>query len=320
VLAVGWCVANQMVEGAGGALKFGWSGEARTAPLNNLMLSLGPALVAAMVGLFVSVLPPKGGNSRESKESSAAPRESSAEFTHNSVVSAFRRNLPAALLAVTSLLLMHFVRLDVDASWVGFRAGQMFLVAVPPLVASGLAASGGWRRIAIGTAALALLAGAPTTIIDAYNAQDITNFSDSPIGPWTVTVTRDEQEGLDWIRHMTPPAAIVQMEPMVRGRNTWSLIPSFAQRRMAAGRPISLLGGTADESEYARKSVLVRTMYETPNSAAAWNIARALRVQYVWVDQVERKAYPAGVAKFASSPQLFEPVFKNAEVAIYHVH
>ena len=35
--------------------------------------------------------------------------------------------------------------------------------------------------------------------------------------------------------------AIVQMEPMVRGREHWTLIPSFAGRRMAAGLPISLL-------------------------------------------------------------------------------
>jgi hypothetical protein len=214
---------------------------------------------------------------------------------------------------------MYFVRLNVDSSWVGFRAGQMFLVAVPVLIASGLAATGAWRRIAVVTTVLALLAGAPTTIIDAYNAQDISNFSESPIGPWTVTITHDEAEGLDWIRRTTQPAAIVQMEPMVRGRTTWSLIPSFAQRRMAAGQPISLLGGTDAGSEYAEKSARVKAMYETPNAAQAWNLARALRIEYVWVDQVERKAYPAGVAKFEASPQLFDPQFKNGEVTIYRV-
>src|SRR5204863_1564766 len=135
-------------------------------------------------------------------------------------------------------------------SWVGFRAGQMFLVAVPVLIASGLAAAGAGRRIAVATGLLALLAGAPTTMIDAYNAQDITNFSQSPIGPWTVTVTRDQSDGLEWLRTTTRPDAIVQMEPIVRARTTWSLIPSFAQRRMAAGRPISLLGGTTEGTEY----------------------------------------------------------------------
>jgi hypothetical protein len=305
-LALAWCAGNQMVEGGGSALQFGRLGQARDTTFANLMLSLGPALVAAAVGLAVSFLPPKGGTYRESKESS--------------VVSAFRRNVPALLLAVISLGLLYFVRLNVDSSWVGFRAGQMFLVAVPVLIARGFVVTGIWRRVAIVTAVAALLAGAPTAIIDAYNAQDITNFSESPIGPWTVTVTREESEGLEWLRRTTPATAIVQMEPMVRARQTWSLIPSFAQRRMAAGQPISLLGGTAEkDTEYREKSERVRTMYATQNAQEAWDIARSLRVDYVWVDRVERTAYPSGVAKFDTAPQHFAPAFKNSEVSIYRV-
>ena len=309
-LALAWCAGNQMVEGGGSALQFGRLGEARNTTVANLMLSLGPALVAAAVGLAVSLLPQEGGNYGESQASGGPAR---------SVASAFRWSLPATLLAVTSLFLMYFVRLNVDSSWVGFRAGQMFLVAVPVLIAHGLVATGIRRRAAMVTAAVALLAGAPTTIIDAYNAQDISNFSDSPIGPWTITVTRDESEGLEWLRKTTPASAIVQMEPMVRGRTTWSLIPSLAQRRMAAGQPISLLGGTAEGTEYREKSERVRTMYATENAQQAWDIARSLRIDYVWVDQVERKAYRAGLAKFASSPRQFAPVFTNTEVTIYRV-
>jgi hypothetical protein len=290
VLAVGWCVANQMVEGAGGALQVGWLGEARNAPLLSLMLSLGPALVAALPGV--------------------------GSF---SVVSAFRRKIPALLLAIISLLLMHFVRLDVDRAWVGFRGGQMFLVAVPALVAAGLTASGIVLRAAIAATVLAAIAGAPTTLIDAYNAQDISNFSASPNGPWTVTITPDETQGLEFLRRVTPSDAIVQMDPLARERSTWSLIPSLAQRRMAAGRPISLLGGTDDGSEYAERSLRVRRMYETADAKDAWDLARALRVEYVWVDRIERAAYPGGMVKFDASPDLFIPIFQNPEVRIYRV-
>jgi hypothetical protein len=282
-LALAWCVGNQMVEGGGAALQFGWLGEARNAPLPTLMLSLGPAILPALVGLF------------------SRPRPET-----------------AALLTAVSLLLMYFVRLNVDTAWVGFRAGQMFLVAAPLLIARGLV-SRVWRHVAVATAIVALLAGTPTTVIDAYNAQDITNVSQSPIGPWTVTITRDEHDGLEWLRRDTPVTAIVQMEPMVRERQTWSLIPSFAQRRMAAGRPISLLGGTDARSEYADKSAQVRTMYATDNAQQAADIARSLRIDYVWVDRVERAAYPSGVAKFDASPTQFAPAFKNGEVSIYRV-
>ena len=41
-------------------------------------------------------------------------------------------------LALTALALLFLVRLSVDQAWVGFRAGQMVLVALPPLLAMGL--------------------------------------------------------------------------------------------------------------------------------------------------------------------------------------
>jgi hypothetical protein len=307
VLALAWCAGNQMVEGGGSALQFGRLGEARNTTPANLMLSLGPAFVAALVGVFVLILPPNrlrqgfGGQEGGSYRLEA------------------RAPIAALLLSALSIGLLYFVRLNVDTSWVGFRAGQMFLVAIPALIARGFIAPGFSRRIAIATAALALIAGAPTTMIDAYNAQDVTNFSESPIGPWTVTITRDEHEGLEWLRTNTPAAAIVQMEPLVRARQTWSLIPSFAQRRMAAGQPISLLGGTTPGTEYAEKAERVRTMYQTENVRQASEIARSLRIDYVWVDRVERTAYPSGAAKFEAAPQLFVPAFRNAEVSIYHV-
>jgi hypothetical protein len=285
-LAVGWCAANQMVEGAGSALQFGWLGEARNAPVWSLLLSLGPALVAVGAGLLLQ------------------PRKLS---------------VPALLLVAMSVLLMYFVRLDVDRSWVGFRAGQMFLAAAPALVAAALAATGASRRFGIAVVALAFLAGVPTTLIDAYNAQDVTNFAPSPNGPWTVTITPDEQSGLEWLRRTTPPDAIVQMDPLARERSTWSLIPSLAQRRMAAGRPISLLGGTQDDSEYGTKSARVRTMYATADPKQASDIARGMRIDYIWIDRTERAAYPEGAAKFDRSGELFSREFQNGEVSVYRV-
>jgi hypothetical protein len=303
-LAILWCVGNQMVEGAGGALQFGWLGEARNGPVWTLLLSLGPVLVAALVGLL-ACRRPKGGSPTD-RGGFRLQAEGS-------------RPLAPAVLGLAALLLMYFVRLDVDRAWVGFRAGQIFLVAAPALIACGLSAAGTWRRVAIAVAIVAAAIGAPTTIIDTYNAQDITNFAQSPNGPWTVTVTAEEQQGLDWLRRETPTDAVVQMDPLARERSTWSLIPSRAQRRMAAGRPISLLGGTQNDSEYGERSARVKTMYATPDAPAAWDIARALRIDYIWIDRTERTAYPSGMAKFDVSPDRFEPVFRNPEVIIYRV-
>lgn len=284
--ALGWVMVNRMAEGGGSALQFGRLGDARNAPLITLALSLGPALLAALVGLLVGRI---------------------------------GRPLAPALLAGVALILMFFVRLNVDPAWIGFRSGQLFLIAVPPLIARGFVTTGTIKRIAIATAVVVVLTGTPTTAIDAYNAQDTSNVSESPIGPWTVLISPEQRAGLEWLKQSTPQTAIVQMEPTVRSRSTWSLIPSFAERRMAAGQPISLLGGTSDGSEYAERSARVRRMYETSDARQAWDIARTRRIDYIWVDRVERAAYPSGVAKFDARPELFTPVFTRGDVRIYRV-
>jgi hypothetical protein len=284
--ALGWVVLNQMAEGGGSALQFGWVGEARSSPILTLLLSLGPVLAAAVTGLIAGRV---------------------------------GRPLAPALLAVLALGLMYFARLNVDSSWIAFRSGQLFLVAAPALIARGFVTSGIRKRVVLAVAVIAVAIGTPTTAIDTYNAADTSNLSESPIGPWTVLISRDEQAGLTWLRRTTPATAVVQMEPVVRGRNTWTLIPTFAERRMAAGLPISLLGGTTDGTEYAERSGRVQRMYATSDAREAHDIARALRIDYIWIDKVERGAYPSGVAKFESVPQYFAPAFRNGEVRVYKV-
>lgn len=285
--ALGWVMLNRMAEGGGSALQFGLLGDARNEPLLTLVLSLGPALLMAIVGLAWGRL----GNI-------TAP----------------------VVLAGLALVLMFFARLNVDPAWISFRSGQLFLIAVPALIARGFVTTGSAKGVAVIAAVIAVLAGTPTTAIDVYNAQDTSNVSESPIGPWTVVITPDQQAGLEWLRRSTPQTAIVQMEPFARERNTWSLIPSFAERRMAAGRPISLLGGTSDGSEYAERSARVKTMYQTGDARQAWDIARSLRIEYIWADSTERRAYGSGVAKFDAHPELFAPMFTRGEVRIYRVH
>ena len=283
--ALGWCVANQMVEGAGGFLQFGLLGASRQHPIATLLLSLGPILAVGVAGL----LPARG--------VPVAPLA------------------PSAALAAIALFLLYFVRLSVDPAWIAFRAGQMLIVALAAMAARFLA-SGATRRgswITALAAAACLAAGAPTTLIDEYNAQDIGNRAMGPGFPWTIVVTPPQQSAYRWLRENTPPTAIVQMDPRSRDRSTWSNIPSFAERRMAAGLPISLL----KVPEYDERSDLARRMYATADPAEAAQIARSLRVDYVYLDDVERRAYPQGNA-FDRSPR-FESVFSDGPVAIYRL-
>jgi hypothetical protein len=285
--AAAWaCVEGDMIQQAGSALQVSLADLAENAPVLVLLLGLGPAIVPALLGLWPALRA--------------------------------RAARPAVVGFAIGLGLLYFVHLgSTDPIWVGWRAGQVVLVVLPALAASGflLLERVGGRAIASGIAALLLLIGLPTTVIDLYNAQDMTNTGRGPGYEWTVKLTPAQQRAFAWIQRWTQPQDIVQMDPTVRGRDTWSLIPSFAHRRMASGLPIWLL----DMPAYAQRASEVSTIYTTTDAAAAWNTARAFGIDYVYIDGWERRSHdPAALAKFDHS-QYFKAVFRSDEVAIYRV-
>ncbi len=158
--------------------------------------------------------------------------------------------------------------------------------------------------------------GLPTTLIDTYNAQDIGNRRMGPGFRWTMTLTPDEQEAYRWMRTQTPRDAIVQMDPIAHGRETWSQLPTFAGRRMAAARPISLM----DIPIYVDRSRKAHRIYAERNAETAAQFARDLGIDYIFIGPAEQQRNPAAsLEKFAKREDLFEPVFANARTQIYAV-
>lgn len=286
-IAIAWQVEDHMVEGAGGALEFGFARQSLSHPVLALLVSLGPILFIAAAGLW---------------RSSRYP---------------IRRLGAHAALVLVSLAAMYLVRLSIDLSWVGFRTGHMLLLVLPAFAARFIVVcwDGGRRRFAMAVVAGALLAGAPTLLIDEYNARDVHNFNVSPGDfPFTIVVSPQQQAAFEWLRRNTPPNAIVQMDPVERGRSTWSLVPSWAERRMAAGMPISLMHTPA----YDKQSHLAHSMYLQSDPENAWQIAKNLGVDYIYEDDVEKRL-DKGAESFALSPARFELVFRQGDVEIYRV-
>lgn len=298
--ALAWCSVNEVGEGAGDVLHLGFWGPARNATVLTFLIQFGPLLIPMAIALW-----PAGQRS-------------------------FASMWPAIAGTTLAIVLMHFVTLTVDQFWVGFRAGNLFLVTAPALVAYGLVRlwTAGFIRLAWGVVAVVTIVGLPTTVIDAYNTQDVTNrhfWRDAerargttvPYDPateyrWTLAVTPEEWQALAWIRSNTAPTAVVQAEPVVRGRETWSLIPTFAERRMASGNALALLARPL----YEERNQKIKEIYASSDPQTAWQQARALGIEYLYVDAAERTAYPQ-VSRFDSAPELFAPVFRNAEATVY---
>ena len=286
LLGLGWCVANRAFEGAGGVVEFGLSQRAAAAPFATILLAAGPIGVIAALGLAVG--------------------------------RSYADRWPAVVIPpVVALLLFYFVTLSTEPVWIGWRAGQILLVTLPPLAAMLFARLGETRHrwTSAAVAAVALAAGVPTTAIDAWNAQDVDNLALGPGFRWTVAVPSDTQAAMTWIRANTDVEAVVQMSIGPRGRETWTLVPAFGHRRMAAGQPISLL----HVAEYDERSGAVDAMFRTHDVAEAARLAREQQIDYVYADSVERAAFDdAAISKF-NDPRYFTPVFQQGQAIVFQV-
>ena len=287
--ALAWCKWNLTFEGAGAAVAIGYAGPITRAPFVMPALALGPLLCAAAAGLLF-------GRSRAA--ASLAPALSGT--------------------AIGFILLYLVTMPGADIVWIGWRAGQILLLTLTPLAALGFAwmlTAARLRPAALAAPVALFAAGLPTTAIDVYNAQDIWNSRMGAGFRWTVVVTRDQRLAFDWIRQTTPPDAIVQMEPNVRGRETWTNIPTFAARRMAAGLPISLLR----KPLYTERSDRVRRLYATGDAGEASRLAMSLGIDFIYLDSIERREFGSSLQKFDEHPEYFARVYKGGEASIYRV-
>ena len=284
--ALGWDVFNKTFEGAGGAVALGLSTAARKSVGIPMLIALGPVLIPVVAGLFAAIV-----------LRWTAPMKS------------------AAAGVCVSMGLMFFVTLTLEPIWIGWRAGQVFLVTCPALVAAALAAlrDASGRIVTTLAVVLILAAGLPTTLIDAYNAQDTDNLGMGAGFHWTVIITPGEQAALHWIERFTPPDALVQMSLQPRGRETWTLIPSFARRRMAAGLPISRT------PIYDERAARADTVFSSGDPTTASRIAREMRIDYLYVGGVEREAFGRTLAALDDRPDLFPVAFRNASATVYAV-
>jgi uncharacterized membrane protein len=208
---------------------------------------------------------------------------------------------------------------DMGGVWVGWRSGHMLQIGFAVMAAAGLTAL--WRyaesRWAVALiVALAIAIAVPTVAIDVYNAQDIDNRNQGAGFPWTLVITPPERVAFDWIREHTPLDAIVQPEPFVRGAATWAYVPAFAERRMAAGIPISMI----PLQPYQHASDRVRRgIFRASSAEEAHTWSEFLDVDYVLVGEPERREYRDQVERMRARGDLFETVFRNEAVMLLRV-
>jgi hypothetical protein len=220
-------------------------------------------------------------------------------------------------LAVTSMLFYFFVNVrDHQDVYVGWRVGHfMFMAAavvIGVLVESIAASASTWQPLQIAALVTAFAAGLPTTIIDIYNTQDISEHGNAPY--FTLLLRPDELQAFDWIKKNTRADATFQVDPLIRADDGWAYLPAFAERRMAIGFPISMI----PLAKYQQGSSEITKLFDESPLAAYERAVRA-HVNYILIGPPERKAHPGVEDRLESIPNQIPLAWKNGTISIYEV-
>ena len=224
-----------------------------------------------------------------------------------------------ASLAASCVIFYFFINVrDHQDVYVGWRVGHFLFMAATVVIAILFervhASPRAWRPLAWSAMAVIGLMGLPTTVIDIYNTQDITNFNEAPAGPWTLRLTPDDLQVIDWLKHNTEATAIVQVDPVPRDPASWAYMPAFGERRMAAGLPISMI----PLAKYQEASHTIRAIYDEPPLFAYERAVKA-GIDYIIVGPPERSVHEGVEARFDSVPQLLPLMLRNGTISIYRV-
>jgi hypothetical protein len=227
-------------------------------------------------------------------------------------------------LAVTSMFFYFFVNvLDHQDVYVGWRVGHFLFMAAAVVIGILIerlsASSSAAQPLQWALLVVAFLGGLPTTVIDVYNTQDITNRNMAPSSPWTTILDHDELQAFKWVQDNTRPDATIQLDPLAhdsqdREVRSWAYLPAFAGRRMAIGLPISMV----PLAKYQQGSEAIRAMFDESPLAAYERAVRA-HVNYIWIGPLEREAHPGVEERFNSIPNQMPLAFKNGTISIYEV-
>jgi hypothetical protein len=280
-----------MVQSIPNAFLIGWNRYFLRGPWTFVVLSFGPALFLAPLGLRTAL-----------------------QASRQAVI---------MLLSIAAVITVVFLFVDLrghENTQVTFRTGHLMYVILAVLLAFAIDV---WRvgsrtrsMLLTGGLVAGSLMALPTVALDWYNARDISNIEMNPGNfPWTVHISPDDDLAAQWMHAALPATATVQTDALPRERYTWAYIPAFARRRMAVGNGLFTLNPT----RYIEPMQRVHTAYSTATPAEAHAIFVDLGADYVFVGELERRVNGDAVLKFALNPRLFEPVFWHKSVEIYRV-
>jgi hypothetical protein len=216
-----------------------------------------------------------------------------------------------AILTVSTWFYFYVDVRDHEDVYVGWRVGHLAFIALVPVIA--LLFTSVRRAAALAAIAVVVVLAVPTVAIDIFNTQDL-EPGGIP-GHRIEVLTAPEVEALAWLKAHTSPNAVVQVDTLARGDVMWAYIPAFAERRMGAGVPISMV----PLLKYQEASRRVTWMYDVADAQSSYELAARVGINYIVVGPPERQAHPGVEERFAKVPAMLPQVFHNSLLSVYQV-
>ena len=183
--------------------------------------------------------------------------------------------LPAAIIGISWFFYFFVDVRDHQHVYVGWRAGHLLFIAFAPLV--GFACQEYWRaggaiRV-MGVAATLVLIGASAPTVGDRPVQHAGHVE--PPGGAGLSLDAGDPARRAGSARLGEAAHAAERHragrPEVRDAETWAYIPAFAERRMGAGLPISMI----PLARYQRATARVLEIYRAPTADAAYLAALA---------------------------------------------
>jgi hypothetical protein len=278
------------VDTGGELIRFGLNSLATHNAAIVIFLNMGPVLVCAALGVILAA---RAGT--------------------------LARLVPLAFMLAMCATFYFMLDLPDSNNSVGWHSTKVAFVVLTPLV--GYAFQELWatptliRWVSVTAVGVIAIAALPTVAVDLYNTQDIWNRGRGPGYRWTVLLTPGELQGLEWIKTGTFKSARVQVEPIVRGNDTWAYIPAFAERRMSSGFPLSMI----PLGKYRAANEKIKKLYQSTTIEDAHRLATGQCIDYLVIGPPERETYPQLEPLLDADKSRFVPAFRNGTLTVYYV-
>ncbi len=145
-----------------------------------------------------------------------------------------------------------------------------------------------------------------TVLLDAYSSSDVTNIRFGSI------VLNEDMMASKWIRDNLPRNVRIQTDPFERSES-FSLIPTFAERRTTAGDKMHARIFLSDADLFDILDDAVGAVYKTRDPIKAANLMNDLGIDNILIGNVERKLYPGAYETFSN----FVPLYRHNRVSIH---